>query len=91
MLIGEPVARDWSTAITQATRFAASADTLVLVKGGHLEGQECPDAIVTADGIVGEVTGGRMNSTNTHGTGCSLSSAIATLYAGGLDCRARRR
>ena len=85
VLIGEPVARDWATAIAQATRFAASADTAVLVKGGHLEGEDCPDAIVAADGTTTEVAGRRIDSTNTHGTGCSLSSAIATLRALGLD------
>ncbi|TPW74136.1 bifunctional hydroxymethylpyrimidine kinase/phosphomethylpyrimidine kinase [Schumannella soli] len=72
--------RTWSDAIAQARHLATTTGTTVLLKGGHLDGVDCPDAIVTAS-AVDEVPGRRIATTNTHGTGCSLSSAMATLAA----------
>ncbi|WP_286670218.1 bifunctional hydroxymethylpyrimidine kinase/phosphomethylpyrimidine kinase [Micrococcus porci] len=43
-----------------------------------------PDALVRPDGSVHEVRGPRVESGATHGTGCTLSAALATLAAGGL-------
>lgn len=85
VLTEEPVARSWRDALAQALRFARASGSIVLVKGGHLAGEDCPDAIVTPDGVAAEVARRRMASTNTHGTGCSLSSAMATLGASGVD------
>lgn len=88
VLVGEEPAATWADALRQARSLAASARTTVLLKGGHLRGEgPCPDAIVTADpGPAGvhEVLGRRVRTTSTHGTGCSLSSAMATLAASGL-------
>ena len=57
----------------------------VLVKGGHLAGEHCPDALVNTAGLLGqdvvEVPGNRIATRNSHGTGCSLSSAMATVQA----------
>jgi hydroxymethylpyrimidine/phosphomethylpyrimidine kinase/hydroxymethylpyrimidine kinase/phosphomethylpyrimidine kinase/thiamine-phosphate diphosphorylase len=53
----------------------------VLAKGGHDGGPTSDDALVTPDGAVRVFPGPRVATTNTHGTGCSLSSAIATLVA----------
>jgi len=50
----------------------------VLVKGGHLDGARSPDALVTSDGVI-EIDGPRVDTRHTHGTGCSLSSAVAAL------------
>ncbi|MBN9213161.1 MAG: bifunctional hydroxymethylpyrimidine kinase/phosphomethylpyrimidine kinase [Microbacterium sp. 71-36] len=83
VLVGEPVAADWDTAVAQAQALAARADTTVLLKGGHLTGEESPDAVVDAAGIH-PVPGRRVATPHTHGTGCSLSSAMATLAAHGL-------
>jgi hydroxymethylpyrimidine/phosphomethylpyrimidine kinase len=57
----------------------------VLVKGGHLPGND--DAVdVLFDGTdVIEITAARNDSTDTHGTGCTLSSAIAANLALGMD------
>ena len=63
-----------------ATRHAIDAQ--VLVKGGHLEGADAPDALVGRGPIV-EFPGARIDTANTHGTGCSLSSALATRLARG--------
>lgn len=59
---------------------------VVLVKGGHLDGPESIDVICTAAETV-EVRGPRIESRNTHGTGCTLSSAIAANLAKGLADR----
>ncbi|WP_236553627.1 bifunctional hydroxymethylpyrimidine kinase/phosphomethylpyrimidine kinase [Rathayibacter sp. VKM Ac-2803] len=83
VLLGEPTATQWPEAIAQASRLAASLGTTVLVKGGHLAGAAAPDALVSPAGEVREVPGERVETANTHGTGCSLSSAMATLLAGG--------
>jgi hydroxymethylpyrimidine/phosphomethylpyrimidine kinase len=53
----------------------------VLMKGGHLEGGRSDDLLVTRDGVTRfEAT--RIETKNTHGTGCTLSSAIAALLPG---------
>jgi len=56
----------------------------VLVKGGHVEGPNAVDVLAGPDGVV-EVTGPRIDSPNTHGTGCMLSAAITAGVAKGLD------
>ena len=81
VLAGEPRAATWPEALAQAERLSATLGVLVLVKGGHLGGAAAPDALVDASGSIIEFPGERIETTNTHGTGCSLSSAIATLRA----------
>ncbi|WP_136611284.1 bifunctional hydroxymethylpyrimidine kinase/phosphomethylpyrimidine kinase [Sinomonas albida] len=85
VLLDEPAAESWEDALAQGERLAARTGAAVLVKGGHLAGAECPDALVlqAEDGAmrVVEVPGERVDTPNTHGTGCSLSSALATMQA----------
>ena len=59
---------------------------VVLVKGGHLEGPESIDVVCTAHEVF-ELRGPRIDTRHTHGTGCTLSSAIAANLALGLDDR----
>jgi len=59
---------------------------VVLVKGGHLDGPESIDIVCTRDDEF-ELKGPRIQSRNTHGTGCTLSSAIAANLAQGLSDR----
>ena len=86
-LLQEPPAADWINAVAQAHRLSETHSVIVLVKGGHLSCPKSPDALVdTAGRLSGgltlfELNGARVNSMNTHGTGCSLSSAIATRQA----------
>jgi len=54
----------------------------VLIKGGHLAG-EAVDVLVNGSSVV-RIPGKRLEAKHTHGTGCSLSSAIAALSARGL-------
>jgi hydroxymethylpyrimidine/phosphomethylpyrimidine kinase len=49
---------------------------VALVKGGHLEGDEVVDVLVSARGVH-RFTHPRLDTTSTHGTGCTLSAAIA--------------
>ena len=56
----------------------------VLVKGGHLTGVEAVDVLCTAAGSR-HFAGPRITTKNTHGTGCTLSAAIAIFLAQGLD------
>jgi hydroxymethylpyrimidine kinase/phosphomethylpyrimidine kinase/thiamine-phosphate diphosphorylase len=78
-------ANSWSDAVAQAESVSALFGLLVLVKGGHLPGDRSPDALVDASTATivefgGRPSdGGRIATTATHGTGCSLSSAVATL------------
>ena len=58
----------------------------VLLKGGHLPGNRLVDLLATEDGI--EVfESERIESRHTHGTGCTLASAIAAGLAQGLGLR----
>lgn len=70
-----------ASSLAAARAVAARWDVLVLAKGGHDEGPTSDDVLVAPDGTVRVFTGPRVATTNTHGTGCSLSSAIATLAA----------
>ena len=54
----------------------------VLVKGGHDEGEVVADALIETDNMT-SWQGQRIDTTSTHGTGCTLASAIATFLAGG--------
>ena len=67
-------------------RIRTMGPRVVLVKGGHLPGPESIDLAVTADDTI-ELRGPRIETTSTHGTGCTLASAIAANLALGLDVR----
>ncbi|MFC8038422.1 bifunctional hydroxymethylpyrimidine kinase/phosphomethylpyrimidine kinase [Paenarthrobacter sp. NPDC057355] len=95
MLLGEPEAPDWASALEQGKRLAAECGNTVLVKGGHLAGSECPDALINTGGLlrqdIVEVAGPRIDTKNSHGTGCSLSSALATVQVREGDWEASLR
>lgn len=58
----------------------------VLLKGGHLTGQDSTDLLYQRDtDTLTELPGIRIHTLNSHGTGCSLSSAICAHLARGLD------
>ncbi|GEO81421.1 bifunctional hydroxymethylpyrimidine kinase/phosphomethylpyrimidine kinase [Pararhodospirillum oryzae] len=56
----------------------------VLMKGGHLPGDTVTDVLVTADGVT-RWPAPRLHTRATHGTGCTLASAVACGLAQGLD------
>jgi hydroxymethylpyrimidine/phosphomethylpyrimidine kinase len=69
--------------IDAALELAAQHDTIVLAKGGHGEGNEVLDRIAAASGKVAAFGHARLDTRHTHGTGCTLSAALATLLAHG--------
>ena len=69
--------------ISQARALLAFGCSAVLLKGGHGEGLEALDILVQADGSVARFVRPRVATSSTHGTGCTLSAAIAALLAGG--------
>lgn len=56
----------------------------VLVKGGHLPGNEVVDVLLLQDGSTRQLASPRIATHNGHGTGCTLSSAIAAYLAQGV-------
>jgi len=89
VLLDAPVAADWDQALEQGRELSRRHGLKVLVKGGHLHGADSPDALVDAAAGPGadvlELSAPRVDTGNTHGTGCSLSAAMATVQARILD------
>ncbi|MDM7944362.1 MAG: bifunctional hydroxymethylpyrimidine kinase/phosphomethylpyrimidine kinase [Hydrogenophaga sp.] len=80
LLLGRPIqaAGELEAAARELLAMGARA---VLLKGGHLPGDEVADLLVTGDGPVHRFASRRIATRNTHGTGCTLSSAIASYLA----------
>jgi len=66
-----------------AAALAARHDNYVLAKGGHAEGETVADLLLAPSGSVLRFDHARLDTRHTHGTGCTLSSAIATLLGRG--------
>jgi hydroxymethylpyrimidine/phosphomethylpyrimidine kinase len=81
-LLDEPVARSEADIESQGRRLLALGCRAVLIKGGHGEGAESIDYLVSAEGTIA-LAAPRVATKNTHGTGCSLSSAVAAGLAKG--------
>ena len=79
-LLGVPAASDVGGMIVQAERLRGLGPVWVLLKGGHLPGPDATDVLVGPDGAH-VLTGPRVDTRHTHGTGCTLSSAVAVLAA----------
>ena len=69
--------------VMAAEKINAAFGCAVLLKGGHSTGNA--DDLLYADGTVSWFEGIRIDNPNTHGTGCTLSSAIASNLAKGFD------
>jgi hydroxymethylpyrimidine/phosphomethylpyrimidine kinase len=85
-LLDEDMAEDEAAMIRQAERLMKLGCRAVLLKGGHGEGEESTDILLDAGGLQ-RYTSRRHATKNTHGTGCTLSSAIAAGLANGMDLR----
>ena len=75
-LLGVQPATDRADMETQGRALCALGPTAVLMKGGHLDCNDSPDCLVTDQGVIW-FEGRRTATPNTHGTGCTLSSALA--------------
>jgi hydroxymethylpyrimidine/phosphomethylpyrimidine kinase len=70
-----------------ATALAAFGPRAVLIKGGHVEGKTVIDLLFEGGELTGRFESERIKSRNTHGTGCSLASAIACGLAQGMELK----
>jgi len=83
-LLGEETATCVGEIEGQGRRLLALGCGAVLIKGGHGQGPSSTDYLVSAAGTLA-LPAPRIATRNTHGTGCSLSSAIAAELAKGFD------
>jgi hydroxymethylpyrimidine/phosphomethylpyrimidine kinase len=83
-LLDEPLAASEADIADQGRRLLALGCRAVLIKGGHGQGAESTDYLIDAQGTIA-LPAPRVATRNTHGTGCSLSSAVAAGLAKGED------
>jgi hydroxymethylpyrimidine/phosphomethylpyrimidine kinase len=83
-LLDAPLARNEEEMREQAERLLALGPQAVLIKGGHGGGAESVDLLVEPTAVT-RLAADRIATRNTHGTGCTLSSATAAGLAKGLD------
>lgn len=82
-LLDQPPATNRADMLAQARALLALGPSAVLLKGGHLPGDDCPDLLVTSHGETW-FSAPRHPTKNTHGTGCTLSSTLATWLGHGM-------
>jgi len=85
-LLGEPMATTREQMLAQGRALIAQGVSAVLMKGGHAPMEECCDLLLF-QGREEWFWGERIHTKNTHGTGCTLSSAIAAHMARGDNIR----
>src|SRR5699024_4024425 len=78
LLTGSGRATDETEALEQATGWARETGVSVVVKTGHLGSPLVTNTWVHPDGTTIPIPTARVDTTNTHGTGCSLAAALAT-------------
>jgi hydroxymethylpyrimidine/phosphomethylpyrimidine kinase len=83
-LLQAPLAQSENEMREQGERLLALGARAVLIKGGHGKGAESVDLLIMPDAVT-RLAAARIDTANTHGTGCTLSSAIAAGLAKGLD------
>ncbi|QUM89663.1 bifunctional hydroxymethylpyrimidine kinase/phosphomethylpyrimidine kinase [Moritella sp. 36] len=84
-LIGSEIPSSEADMINMITGLRQLGAKAVLLKGGHLEQDENSNDLLIFPAGVHHLTAKRINTRNTHGTGCTLSSAIASYLAQGND------
>jgi hydroxymethylpyrimidine/phosphomethylpyrimidine kinase len=83
-LLDAPLAETEAEMQAQGERLLALGAKAVLIKGGHRDGAESVDLLVERNAVV-RLVAERVATQNTHGTGCTLSAAIAAELAKGRD------
>lgn len=81
-LLGEPLARNEYEMAVQALKLKEAGASAVLIKGGHAEGDTAIDILFEGNMPI-SLEAPRAATDNTHGTGCTLSAAIAAELAKG--------
>lgn len=84
LLVGRRLDSEAAMALAAQELLAMGAPA-VLLKGGHLAGNVVSDLLITQKGELHWLRAPRIHSANTHGTGCTLSSAIAAHLALGAS------
>ncbi|MDE0969723.1 MAG: bifunctional hydroxymethylpyrimidine kinase/phosphomethylpyrimidine kinase [Octadecabacter sp.] len=84
-LLGVSQAQSPTDIIAQGQQLLAMGPKVVLMKGGHADGDICTDYLIDVTGVVVTLTAPRVQTRNTHGTGCTYSAAIAAQLAKGHD------
>ena len=84
-LLGSEMADSREEMEQQCRRLLAMGAKAVLLKGGHSKGADAEDCLLSGDGEAVWYSAPFIDTKNTHGTGCSLSSAIASHLALGQD------
>jgi hydroxymethylpyrimidine/phosphomethylpyrimidine kinase len=82
--LGGQVIRDAADLHEAAASLLTLGAPAVLLKGGHLPGEEVTDVLATLDGVE-TFTAPRIATRHTHGTGCTLAAAIAAELARGVE------
>jgi hydroxymethylpyrimidine/phosphomethylpyrimidine kinase len=85
-LLGEAEAKDERAMSEQATALRRLGAKAVLIKGGHAQGNQAIDILVDDEGEL-RLEAPRIKTANTHGTGCTMSSAVAAELAKGASLR----
>ena len=83
ILSGMPVATNQEQMLETAQKLVILGSKAVLLKGGHLDGQDSGDLLLDERGATHWLSSERIDTVNTHGTGCTLSSALAAFLARG--------
>jgi hydroxymethylpyrimidine/phosphomethylpyrimidine kinase len=91
VLLGTEPARDEDEMRAQAQKLLTLGAGAVLIKGGHGGGTESVDILLEAGGEDLRLEAPRVATKNTHGTGCTLASAIAAGLAKGQTLQAAAR
>lgn len=78
------MATDEASMLAQGQALLAMGAKAVLMKGGHGPGSECIDLLITRADPVERYQASRIDTRNTHGTGCTLSASIAAYLAQSL-------
>jgi len=82
-LLGTAPATDDQQMVEQGRAILALGARAVLIKGGHGEGEKALDMLIEAEAVTPFALP-RLETRNTHGTGCTLAAAIAALRARGV-------
>lgn len=83
-LLNAPIATTREEMVAQGAALCALGPKAVFMKGGHLDSPHSPDCLVTTQDVTW-FEAVRTQTANTHGTGCTLSSALAALLARGFS------
>ncbi|WP_048307452.1 bifunctional hydroxymethylpyrimidine kinase/phosphomethylpyrimidine kinase [Halomonas sp. PR-M31] len=86
VLLGGKTAQNLTEMEALAPNLMTLGTANILLKGGHLRGERCPDLLIS-DETIDWLDAFRVDTANLHGTGCTLSSAITAYLARGHELK----